>query len=115
MGSMTLDIDGWYKKSNSAKPEPIHPVHFHISEACHLQLEAAEVELQKTHQPEKFLDVDMESFDLELPPDIGPLSDCQLRVYINPKTERGHFHLVGHRASDNSLVYSNAVMVEHLI
>ncbi|POA17870.1 hypothetical protein C1886_19770 [Pseudomonas sp. FW300-N1A1] len=36
-----------------------------------------------------------------------PLADCQMRVYLH--CERGQFHLVGHRASDGSLIYSNAV------
>jgi len=50
---------------------------------------------------------------LKLPEGYGPLSDCQMRVYIH--NERGQFHLVGHRASDGSLIYSNAVLIDQLI
>lgn len=115
MGMMTLDVGGWCRRTSEGQPEPVHAIHFHISEDCHMQLERAEEELQHTHQKEKLLDMDMGSMELEVSPDCGPLSDCQLRVYLDPVDHRGHFHLVGHRASDHSLVYSNAVMVDALI
>ena len=115
MGTMTLDVGGWCKHNNNTRPEPVNTIHFHISQNCHLLLEQAEEELQKTHEREKFLEMDPDALELEVSPDCGPLADCQFRVYLDPVDHRGHFHLVGHRASDNSLVYSNAVMVDALI
>jgi hypothetical protein len=113
-----LTIEGWCRKPGAEAPIPVEGISFHISAACHLELEAAEEELLKTQAPEKFVDVEMASLALEMPSGIGPLSDCQLRVYIGSMDgsldRRGQFHLVGHRASDNGLVYSNAVMVDQL-
>ena len=114
MGAMTLDVGGWCRKDRGGKPEPVNTIHFHVSQECHLLLEQAEEELKQTHQPEKILDIDMSTLDLTTSSDCGPLSDCQFRVYLDPD-ERGHFHLVGHRASDHGLVYSNAVMVDALL
>ncbi|CAD5202420.1 hypothetical protein [Pseudomonas sp. FEN] len=41
-------------------------------------------------------------------------ADSQFRVYLSARDQRGQLHLVGHRESDGSLVYSNAVMIDQL-
>lgn len=110
----TLTIDGWCKPSDNEKSTPIGEFHFRIDEAHHLDMERAEEELQKTHAEEMFVDIDMNNMELKTPESCGRLSDCQLRVYLNPDDHRGHFHLVGHRASDGKLVYTNAVMIDQL-
>jgi hypothetical protein len=111
----TLTVEGWCRKSDAQPPMPLERIRFHISDRCHLQLEAAEEELRRTHEPEKFVDVDMRELALQTPAECGPLAHCQLRVYLGGMdNSRGQFHLVGHRASDDSLVYTNAVMVDQL-
>lgn len=110
----TMTIEGWCKPEGAKKSTPIEFLHFRISEECHLQLEDVEEELQRTHAPEKYVDIDMDNMELETSKDCGPLSDCQLRVYLDKADHRAQFHLVGHRASDGSLIYSNAVMVDML-
>lgn len=109
-----LTVDGWCKAPGAKKPIPLEDVRFHISPDCHLALEAAEEELLLTEAPEKFLDVDLDALKLEMPPEVGLLSDCRLRVYLGPPDSRGQFHIVGHRASDSSLVYTNPVMIDQL-
>lgn len=111
----TLMLEGWCKPPGAQQPLPLEPIGFHISERCHLQLEAAEEELLRTHEKEKFIDVDARELELDMPAGCGRLVDCQLRVYLGGMDhKRGQFHLVGHRALDNSLVYTNAVMVDLL-
>lgn len=110
----TLTVEGWCKPEGASKSIPIESLHFRVSEQSHLELEQAEEQLKVNHEPEAFVDVDMGSMELATSSDCGPLADCQLRVYLSPNDERGHFHLVGHKASDGSLVYSNAVLVETL-
>ncbi|MOA19951.1 hypothetical protein D3C78_1403630 [compost metagenome] len=68
----------------------------------------------RSRETEVMVDVDVASLDLVLPEGYGPLSDCQFRVYLGGEDQRGQFHLVGHRASDGSLIYSNAVMIDQL-
>ena len=110
----TYTVEGWYRKSGE-RPVPLEHIHFSISDARHLQLEAAEEELMRTHAPEKLVDVDMREIDLHMPRDCGPLSDCRLRVYLGGHgQQRGQFHLIGHRAADGSLVYTNSIMVDQL-
>ena len=109
-----LMVEGWCKQPGMDKPTRLERIRFHISPQRHLELEAAEEELYRTHEPEKLVDVDMGELALEMPPEVGQLADCQLRVYLGALDNRGLFHLVGHRASDNSLVYTNAVMVDQL-
>lgn len=109
-----LAVDGWCKAPGAEQPIPLEDIRFYISPACHLALEAAEEELDKTHALEKFVDVDMDVLKLEVPAEVGPLSDCRLRVYLSPLDNRGQFHIVAHRASDNGLVYTNSVMVDQL-
>jgi hypothetical protein len=109
-----LTVEGWCKAPGAENPIPLQTIRFHISPACHLELEAAEEELVKTHAQEKFVDVDVGALQLEMPPEVGPMSDCRLRVYLGGLDSRGQFHIVGHRARDNGLIYSNAVMVDQL-
>ncbi|MCY1180337.1 hypothetical protein D9M73_207710 [compost metagenome] len=78
-----------------------------------MRLEQAEERLQKTHEPEAMVDVDMDTLALIIPEGYSPLSDCQMRVYLHH--ERGQFHMVGHRASDGSLIYTNAVLIDQLL
>lgn len=109
-----LSIEGWYKAAEAHTPTPLDEIRFYISPACHLELEAAEEELLETHAPEKFVEVDIDALQLEMPSDIGPLTDCRLRVYRGGPDNRGQFHLVGHSARDNGLIYTNAVMIDQL-
>ncbi|VVO44746.1 hypothetical protein [Pseudomonas fluorescens] len=108
-----LTIEGWCKVNGEPKPTPTGEIHFYVDGPLHLGLEQAEERLQKTHEPEAMVDVDMNTLELKLPEGYGPLSDCQMRVYIH--LERGQFHLVGHRASDGSLIYSNAILIDQLL
>jgi hypothetical protein len=110
----TLTIEGWCKASGDQKSTPIGEIHFRVNEADHLRLEQAEERLQETHEPEVMVDVDMSMLEVVTPEQCGALSDCQLRVYLSKGDQRGQFHLVGHRASDGSLIYTNAVMVDQL-
>jgi len=109
----TFTIEGWCKAVGAQKSMPMGQIHFRISESDHVRLEQAEERLQQTHEAEALLDVDMSGMELITPEDCGPLSDCQLRVYLSQE-QRGQFHLVGHRASDGSLVYTNAVVIDLL-
>lgn len=109
----TFTIEGWCKTVGAQKSMPMGQIHFRISEPDHMRLEQAEERLQQTHEAEALLDVDMSGMALVTPADCGPLSDCQLRVYLS-QDQRGQFHLVGHRASDGSLVYTNAVVIDLL-
>lgn len=108
-----LTLEGRCKTSADQKSTPIGEIHFYVDGPLHLRLEEAEERLQKTHEPETMVDVDMDTLNLILPEGYGPLSDCQMRVYLH--YERGQFHLVGHRASDGSLIYSNVVLIDQLL
>lgn len=110
----TFTIEGWNKAPGASQSTPIAMLHFRVSDDAHLRLEKAEEELQQSGADDMMIDMDMSTMELETSSDCGELSDCQLRVYIGKSDHRGHFHLVGHRAEDGSLVYSNAVMVDQL-
>ncbi|MCY1213320.1 hypothetical protein D9M68_223620 [compost metagenome] len=110
----TLTIKSWCKPQGAEKSFPMGDLHFHVNDADHLRLEEAEERLQKTHEPEMLFDADMEHMELVTPSECGSLADLQFRVYLSKGDERGHFHLVGHRESDGSLVYTNAVMIDQL-
>ncbi|MGH8345172.1 MAG: hypothetical protein ACRES5_01180 [Pseudomonas sp.] len=108
-----LTIEGWCKPSPDQKSIQIGEIHFYVDGPLHVRLEEAEERLQNSHEREAMVDVDMGSMDLIMPEGYAPLSDCQMRVYLHH--ERGQFHLVGHRASDGSLIYTNAVLIDQLI
>ncbi|MGV8886720.1 MAG: hypothetical protein ACOH2P_01350 [Pseudomonas sp.] len=112
-----LTIEGWCKVNGQQKSTPVGEIHFYVDGPLHQRLEQAEERLQNTLEREAMVDVDMSSLELKLPEGYGPLSDCQMRVYIHNEIhyERGQFHLVGHRASDGSLIYSNAVLIDQLL
>ncbi|WP_097303083.1 hypothetical protein [Pseudomonas chlororaphis] len=108
-----LTIEGWCKAGNAQKSMPLGEIHFNVDGPLHLRLEEAEERLQQTHESEAMVDVDMDTMELIMPEGYSPLSDCQMRVYL--QHGRGQFHLVGHRASDGSLIYSNAVLIDQLL
>ena len=110
----TMTLDGWCKPQGAPKSTPIGMIHFRISEQDHLKLEQVEDELHHSVHKEAMMPLDMSGMELETPDTCGPLSDCQARIYLSPDNERGQFHLVGHRSSDGSLVYTNSVMVDQL-
>ncbi|POA19656.1 hypothetical protein C1886_11560 [Pseudomonas sp. FW300-N1A1] len=70
-----LTIEGWYKTSSGATPIELGQIHFHVSGANHVRLEAAEEQLKRTQAPEVM--VDISQMDLILPQEYAPLSDCQ--------------------------------------
>ena len=111
----TLTIESWYKPEGAKKSSSIGNIQFHVSEDDHLRIENAEETLLDSSQKEIFLDTNLSTLEAVIPEDIGPLSDCQFRVYINDQDHRGHFHLVGHLAKDGGLIYSNGIMVESLV
>ncbi|MBB2497498.1 hypothetical protein [Aquipseudomonas ullengensis] len=111
----SFSIEGWCKTGNAEKSTPLGLIEFYINGVDHKHLEQAEEHLQKTQGKEVMVDVDMDTLELQLPEECGPLSDCQLRVYLRPSDQRGQFHLVGHRASDGSLIYSNAILIDQLM
>lgn len=80
-----------------------------------VRLEQAEEYLQKTHESEVMVDVDIATLDIKKPEEHGSLADCKLRVYLAPDSQRGHVHLVGHQASDGSLIYTNAILIAQMI
>jgi len=110
----TMDLSAWYKPEGGNHSEELGTIHFRIDDQSHLLMEQAEEELLETHAAEKFLPIDMSHMELQMPDASETLEDCQLRVVISRQSGRGQFHIVGHRASDHSLIYSNAVMVDQL-
>ncbi|NIB42825.1 hypothetical protein HBA55_24675 [Pseudomaricurvus alkylphenolicus] len=110
----TIELDCWHKEAGATQSTPVGMISFRVSESTHLELEKAEEELKTHPHDDLMLEVDPRQMEMQTPREIGLLSDCQLRVYLHKDDLRGHFHLVGHRAADGSLVYSNAVMVDQL-
>lgn len=119
----TLTIEGWCKGDGEQRSTPIGDIHFDILGANHRRLEQAEEQLQASQAPEAIVEanhtreamveVDMAALNLVLPEGYGPLADCRFRVYLD-EDQRGQFHLVGHRATDGSLIYTNAVLIAQL-
>ncbi|MGI9279156.1 MAG: hypothetical protein ACR2PX_05925 [Endozoicomonas sp.] len=110
----TLTVEGWLKSAPESTPLPIEHIHFRVNEDYRLLLEQAEEELQEKQSGELFIPVDMSTMELNTSDECGPLKDCQFRVYLRPADQRGLFHLVANTGSDNSLVYSNSLLVDLL-
>lgn len=111
----SFEIESWCKTNPAEKSEPMGLIHFYIGGNDRLKLEQAEERLQNSGEAEVLVEVDRGTLELVTPPECGPLSDCHLRVYLRQEDRRGQFHLVGHRASDGSLVYTNALMIDALM
>ncbi|MGA6108949.1 hypothetical protein ABS648_13430 [Pseudomonas solani] len=111
----SFSIEGWCKASGAEKSTPLEHIDFYLSGIDHQHLEQAEEYLQKNHQREIMVDVDMATLELSLPAEYGAVSDCQMRVYLRGDDQRGQFHLVAHLQSDGSMVYSNAILIDQLM
>ena len=111
----SFEIESWCKTKPTEKSVPMGLIHFYIGGDDRVHLERAEERLQNTGESETLVDVDLGTLELVTPPECGPLSDCHLRVYLREDDRRGQFHLVGHRASDGSLIYTNAMLIDALM
>ncbi|ACO78048.1 hypothetical protein AvCA_18360 [Azotobacter vinelandii CA] len=111
----SFEIESWRKTRPTEKSVPMGLIHFYIGGDDRQHLEQAEERLQSTGESEALVEVDLNTLELVTPPECGPLSDCHLRVYLRPEDRRGQFHLVGHRASDGSLIYTNALLIDSLM
>ncbi|KAF1052046.1 MAG: hypothetical protein GAK43_02122 [Stenotrophomonas maltophilia] len=111
----TFTLEGWCRPAPDQPPIPLEQIHFHLGGEDHRRLEEAEERLQHSQSRDLMLDADPSELDLVLPEGYGPLADCRFRVYLGQADGRGHFHLVGHRASDGSLIYTNAVLIDQLL
>jgi len=69
-----LTIEGWCKVNGQQKSTPMGEIHFYVDGDLHKGLEDAEERLQKTHEREAMVDVDMDTLELKLPEGYGPLS-----------------------------------------
>lgn len=111
----TLTIDSWCKPEGAERSMPMGEISFRVSEGYHLEMESLGERLATnadTSQGE--IPVDMSTLELKTPNECGTLLDCSFHVYVSKKDHRNHFFLKGHRAQDNALVYTNAVMVDEL-
>lgn len=110
----TLSIEGWCKAGSDAKSVPGGLLHFRVAEEYHRAMETAEEALQSNPGGEQYIDVDMATLEFDAAPEYGDIADPRFRVYLGRAYQRGHFHLVARRASDDAMIYSNAVMIDQL-
>ncbi len=108
---MELTVETHLKPNQNQASRDVGLTKMLIEESVYHMLEEMEDELVESNQREMFKDIEPESIHLQMPDNFGELSDCQVRMYMPRGVDSGQFHLVGHRASDNSLVYTDAVMV----
>jgi hypothetical protein len=108
-----FNIEAWYKPEGAQKSAPLGLVTFRVTPDTHLKLAAAEDQLSDSNDKlELDIDTELDGLELETPPECGALKDCKFHVYRH--RDRGQFFLVGHRVSDNALVYSNAIVIDQL-
>lgn len=79
-----LTIEGWCKAGDGQKSTPLGEIHFYVDGPLHLRLEEAEERLQKTHEQDAMVDVDMDTMELIMPegyapcPTAGCASTCSM-------------------------------------
>lgn len=111
----TFTIESWCKPVGADKSEPMGQISFRVNDEYKLQMESMEEELSHSGQSQGDISVrNMSSLELDTPSECGMLSDAQFHVFVHKSEGRGHFFLKGHRASDDALIYSNAILVDEL-
>ncbi len=106
-----LALETWHKSHRAQQSEDVGITRLDIGETQYRNLEKIELELKESQRKEAFVEVDGSEIDLQTPRQCGPLAECRIRVYLREDDESGHFHLVGRRARDDGLVYTNSVLV----
>jgi len=111
----TLSIESWCKPVGAEKSQPLGVISFRVDDKYHLKMESLEEHLAtSTDEKQSEISVDVNTLELKTPAECGTMSDCSFHVYVNKQDKRGHFFLKGHRAQDNALIYTNAVLVDEL-
>lgn len=109
----TMSLESWCKPKGFEQSIASGVIGLRINDDYHLTLEQEAARLEKEGIREKLIPIETGELEMTLPSELGEISDCSLRLYLDEE-HRGHFHLVAHRASDDALIYTNAVMVEQL-
>ena len=112
---MQLSLEAWEESSKSDQSEEVGTIRLEIGDREFRSLERMENELKQSENREAFLNVSPQTLSLQTPGHCGPLSDCKIRVYLREEDDTGHFHLVGRRAENDALIYTNAVMVRTVV
>ncbi len=111
----TFTIESWCKPAGAEKSVPMGLISFRVGEDYRLQMESIEDRLAANDdETQADIKVKLSSLELKTPEDCGELADASFHVFVHKHEHRGHFFLKGHRATDDALIYSNAVLVDEL-
>jgi hypothetical protein len=99
--TMEITVETFLKPNPQAESEAAGRTTLVIDENAFLALEKAE-ELYAVRD---------QDIDVDLPSDIGALKEENVRIFLSPGSEAGHFHLVARRAEDDALVYTEPAMI----
>lgn len=112
---MQLSLETFCKGADEQSSNEIGRSAVTVSADSYRKLEALEQQLRESDQQELFADIHDTAIDVETPDAVDQLRQCKVRLYLDGEQQAAHFHLVGHRADDNSLIYTNPVLVRTVI
>ena len=111
---MQLTLDTYRKDAPGQASQELGISTLEFAEPEIRLLEELEKELMQSDEDTLLREVSPEAIHLETPAACGELKDCQLRLVHENDLEASHVHVVARQASDNSLVYTDTVMVRML-
>lgn len=108
---MEITVETFLKPNPQAESEAAGQTTLVIDESAFLALEKAEESLKEGESAEALYAVRDQDIEVDPPSDIGALKEENVRVFLSPGSEAGHFHLVARRAADDALVYTEPAMI----
>jgi hypothetical protein len=112
---MQLSLETFCKTPGEQRSSEIGRSELTVSAASYRKLEALEDKLRESDQQELFADVDDTAIEVETPAAVDGLKECKVRLYVDREEQAAHFHVIGRQAGDNSLIYTNPVLVRTLV
>ncbi|EED35640.1 hypothetical protein NOR51B_1587 [Luminiphilus syltensis NOR5-1B] len=82
-----------------------------IADNLYRTLETLEKQLQQSGREDLHYEVDPAVIALRTPAECGDVENCKLRLFIDPATGNGQFHLVANERGGQTLYYTESAMV----
>lgn len=108
---MKLKLETFRTTDYNDDPEELGRASVEIGEEEYMLLQNLESKLKASTMTQTVEEIDASHLRFNPPDECGRLADCKVQVYLGKESEAGHFHLVGRRVADDSLIHTSSVML----
>lgn len=108
---MELSLDTFIEESGRSDDESVGRSTVSIGDESFVKLAELESALKEATSDEILVDAASHHIDLQAPSELGRLGELKVRVFLDPESQLGVFHLIAKRESDAAEVFTEPTMI----